>query len=125
MEAVLSYVQLFIALIGQTEHISLFGHCLMECSIENNYLRTGCGNDLLAGSESECVRVVMYGSKLGQTVDLVDNLVCNESCFAEYLSALYYSVTDCGDLVHGLDNGSIACCENFNELLKSFCMSGE
>ena len=55
VEAVLSYVELFIALVGETEHISLFGHCLVECCIEYNYLRTVCGDYLLAGSQSKCV----------------------------------------------------------------------
>ena len=51
VEAVLSYVQLLIILVGKSEHISLFGHCLVECGIKYNYLRCAFGEYLLAGAE--------------------------------------------------------------------------
>ena len=67
----------------------------------------------------------MYGSELCKVVNLLDNFVSNESCLVEYFRTLHDSVTYSGDFVHALDNSSVACCENFNNLFKSFCVSGE
>ena len=125
VEAVLSDVQLFVALIGQTVHECLFRHGGMERGIENDYLRSSSGNDLLAGSQCERVRVIMYGSQFRQVVYLLDNLVCNECCLAEYLSALYYSVANSGDLAHAVDDLALACGEYFNKLFKSFGVGRE
>ena len=93
MEAVLSDVILLIALVRHTEHISLFGHRLVKRGVENDNLRRAGSDNLLAGSERERVRVVMYGSKLREVVDLLNNVVVNESRLAEALRALYYSVS--------------------------------
>ena len=125
VEAVLSYMKLFIALIGHTEHISLGGHCLVECRIEYNYLRSCLGNYLLAGSQSKSVCVVMYGSKVCKSVYLVDNLVCNDSGLGEYLCALHYSVTYSAYLVHIRDYCGVACCHYFYQLFKSLCVRRE
>ena len=97
----------------------------MECCIEYNYLRTVCGDYLLAGSQSKCVGVVVNGSQLCQTVDLVDYLIGNESCLAEYLSALHDSVAYCLDLAHGVDDLALAGGKDLDQLFKSLCMCGE
>ena len=125
MEAVLSYVELLIALIRHTEHISLGRHCLVERRIEYYYLRSCFGDNLLAGSQRKCVCVVMYGSKVCKTVYLIYNLVRYDCCLCEYLSALHYSVTYSAYLAHILDNGGIALCHYLNQLFKSLCVSGE
>ena len=96
----------------------------MECSVENNSHRS-VGEDLAAGSQSKSVGVVMYGSKLCKAVDPVDDFICNESCFLEYLSALHDPVTDSVYLAHRVDYLALACCEDINELFKSFGMCGE
>ena len=125
MEAVLSYGILFVNLVGHTEHISLFGHCLVEGCIEDNRLGNICGNYLLAGTKCKCMTVVMYGSKLSELVDFVDNLVCNKNGGGENLCALDDSVAYCRDFAHVLDNGCVACCKNLNNLFKSLGMCGE
>ena len=78
MEAVLSYVVVLIVIVWKTEHESLRRHCLVESCIEYNYLRNICRDNTLAGTECECVSVVMYRSEFAELVYLVDNLVCNE-----------------------------------------------
>ena len=125
METVLSYVELLIIIIGKTEHISLWRHCLVECCIEYNDLRNVCGDNALAGTECECVSVVVYGSELAELVYLVDDLVGNEHGLVEYVSALYYTVTNSGYLVHAVYHLSGALCESLNELHECLCVGGE
>ena len=64
----------------------------MECCIEYNYLGYVCGDNALAGSECQCVSVIVNGSKLAELVDLVDYFICNENRLVEYVCTLYYSV---------------------------------
>ena len=125
VEAVLSYMQLLVALIGKTVHECLLRHCGVERGVEYNDLRSCCRDNLLAGSESECVGVVMYRCQFGQIVDLLDNFIGYQGGLAEYLSALYYSVTYCGDLAHAVDDLALAGGEYFNELFESLGVGGE
>ena len=63
-EAVLSYMELLIALIRHTEHISLGRHCLVERRIEYYYLRS-CFGDNLSCRLSAQVRVRGYVREQG------------------------------------------------------------
>ncbi len=125
MEAILSYVQILVAVIRQAEQISLSRHCGMEGCIKYNNLRCTLGEYLLAGSQCQCVRVVMYGCKLSKTVDLVNDLVSYHAGLLEYLSTLHYSVTDSCDLGHRVDNLCITCGEHLNELFKGLSVGRE
>ena len=69
--------------------------------------------------------VVVNGCQLSESVDLVDDLIGNSAGLSEYLSALYYSVTYRGDLVHRVNDLCVACGEYLNELFKSLGMCGE
>lgn len=108
VEAVLSYVQLLVALVGKTVHERLLRHGGMERGIEYDYLRSRSRNYLLACSQGERVGVVMYRCELCEVVYLLDNFVCNEGGLAEDLSALYYSVAYGGDLTHAVDDLALA-----------------
>ena len=94
MEAVLSYVKVLVILIGETEHISLRRHCLVESCIEYNNLRNICGNNALAGTESECMSVVVNGSKLTEFINLVNDFICNKNGLIKNISPLYDTVTN-------------------------------
>lgn len=118
VEAVLSYVQLLVALVGKTVHERLLRHGGMERGIEYDYLRSRSRNYLLACSQGERVGVVMYRCELCEVVYLLDNFVCNEGGLAEDLSALYYSVAYGGDLAHAVDDLALAGGEYLNELLE-------
>ena len=118
VEAVLSYVQLLVALVGKTVHERLLRHGGMERGIEYDYLRSRSRNYLLACSQGERVGVVMYRCELCEVVYLLDNFVCNEGGLAEDLSALYYSVAYGGDLTHAVDDLALAGGEYLNELLE-------
>ena len=118
VEAVLSYVQLLVALVGKAVHERLLRHGGMERGIEYDYLRSRSRNYLLACSQGERVGVVMYRCELCEVVYLLDNFVCNEGGLAEDLSALYYSVAYGGDLTHAVDDLALAGGEYLNELLE-------
>ena len=118
VEAVLSYVQLLVALVGKAVHERLLRHGGMERGIEYDYLRSRSRNYLLACSQGERVGVVMYRCELCEVVYLLDNFVCNEGGLAEDLSALYYSVAYGGDLAHAVDDLALAGGEYLNELLE-------
>ena len=125
MEAVLSYVELFIALVGETEHISLGGHCLVECRIEYNDLRNSLGNNALAGSESKRMSMVVNRSELTEFIDLINNLISNENGLIKNISALHDSVTYSRYFVHTVNYLCVACCKGFNKLHKSLGMRRE
>ncbi len=74
VEAVLSYVQLLVILIGEAEHISLGGHSGMECGVEHNSHRN-IGHNGLTSTQCQCCAVVVNGSKLCQSLYLVDDLI--------------------------------------------------
>ena len=69
--------------------------------------------------------MVVNGSKLGKTVDLVDNLFCYHAGLIEHLSTLNYAVTYCGNLAHGVNYLAIAGGKNLYQLFKSFGVGGE
>ena len=125
MEAVLSYVQFGVAVIRQTEQESLSGHCCVESCIEYNSLRSTLGQNSLTSSQSQCMRMVMYRCQLSQAVDLVDYLIGNSASLSEYLSTLHNSVTNCGDLVHRIDDLGLTACQYLNQLLKSLSVCRE
>ena len=72
-------MEILVIIVGETEHESLGGHCLMESCIKYNDLRNVFRNNLFAGSQSKSMSVVVYGSKFTELVDLVDDLISNEN----------------------------------------------
>ncbi len=125
VETVFSYMKFFVALIGHTEHICFFGHSLVKRRIEYNNLRNVIGNNLLACSQGESVRMIMYRGKFGKTVNLINNLIGYYGCLIEYFGALYYSVSYRGNLVHCPDNSGVPFGKSLYNPFKGFRMRGE
>ena len=69
--------------------------------------------------------VVVYRCQLPEFVDLVDDFICNQCGFGEYLGTLYNPVADSRDFIHAGNDSAFSGGECLYQTLKCFCVGGE
>ena len=119
MEAVLSHAVLFIVFIGNGEHISLFGHCLMESRVKYRNLGNVLAENLGAGVDALNMSGIVQGSKGRELLDFSENVGVDENGTVEVSAALYYAVTDGGHFVKSLDSAVLGVEQSVLDRFKS------
>ena len=103
MEAIATNLKIGIRLIGQPVKEGVFGHGLMEGSIEYGNHRS-IGHYSLAGVDSHYVCGIMQGSKLRKILYLLNDLIGKQYGLGESFAAVNNTMTNGVNLVHGSYN---------------------
>ena len=110
VEAISSYFIFFIVFVRQSVHISSFGHCLMESCIEYCYLRYA-GHNFFASMDTDQVCGVVQRCQIAAFFDCFDNFGCNDYGVCEIFTAVYYTMANCVDFLHGFHNTVFGVCQ--------------
>ena len=87
VEAVAADAVLLIILVGESIHISIVGHCLVEACIEYGNLGNA-GHDLLAGLDARKVCGVVKRSEVNALLDSFLDLIIYKNRAAEFFTAV-------------------------------------
>ena len=100
VEAVAADLILFVVLVGQSIHISILGHGLVETGVKYGYLRNA-GHNFLASADTGQVVGVVERAKLAALFNCLDYLFVDDNGAGELFTAVENSVsyrTDLGKL---------------------------
>ena len=122
VEAVTANGILFIVFIRNRIDKCLFGHGGMESRIKYHYLGHFVTEYLKAGADALNMSGIVKRCQRDQAFDALDNIFVNNNRFTEQRTALYDTVTDCGNLVQRLDHAVFFTDERIFDLYKRFCM---
>ena len=125
VEAIATDAVLLIVLIGDGEHVSLFGHGLMEGGIEYRNHGGILAEYFLAGLHSGSLRRIVQRAEVTESKDILDNLIGYQSGNLVLLAAVEHAVTNSIDLLHAVDNLAFAGGQHIDQSQESLLMGGE
>ena len=124
MEAIAADLVILIVLIGQSIHVSLGGHGLVEGGVEHGHLGHVLAHDGGAGVDAGDVGGVVERSQRDAVLQSLHDLVGDEDGLVESLTAVHHAVTHGVDLLHGTDDAVLGVHQGVQHGLDGLGMGG-
>ena len=126
VEAITTDGIFFIVFIRNTEHISFFGHGLMEGGIENSDHGGFFSENFLASCHCNSLRRVVERAKVFEFyADVFDKFIGYDGGSFVFFGTVENAVADCFDFADAFNNFVFAFGKEFNKFFKCFFMGGE
>ena len=124
METIAAHAVLLIQLVGDSIHISLGRHGLMEGRIKNTYLRQ-TRHQFLHGINTLQVSGVMQRSQIADGLESLQHLVSEDNALVELLTSVYHAVTDGIDFLQVFDDTDLRIGQQREDELHTLGMLGD
>ena len=124
METIAAHAVLLIQLVGDSIHISLGRHGLMEGGIKNTYLRQ-TRHQFLHGINTLQVSGVVQRSQVADGLESLQYLVSEDNALVELLTSMHHAVTDGIDFLQIFDDTDFRVGQQREDELHTLRMLGD
>ncbi len=123
MEAVTTHLIFSVPTVRDSIHISLGGHSLMECGIEDSDHGL-FGHDILTSLDADNVGGVVERCQGDTFLDALHDLSVDDDRLGEGFTAVHHTVADCVDFVHALDDAIVVVLQHSQHFLDGSLVIG-